>query len=57
MTDNKKTPETGADLLRLLDDRDDLTKGQAPGSQIGDQPDLRNGPGRAGRPPRRSRGA
>jgi len=28
MTDNKKTPETGADLLRHLDDRDDLTKGR-----------------------------
>src|SRR5665811_1436254 len=28
MTDNKKTPETGADLMQLLDDRDDLTKGR-----------------------------
>ena len=28
MTDNKKIPETGADLLQLLDDSDDLTKGR-----------------------------
>ena len=28
MTTNKKTPETGADLLQLVDDGDDLTKGR-----------------------------
>jgi integrase len=28
MIDHKNTPETGADLLRLLDDRDDLTPGR-----------------------------